>query len=60
MIEDKKLEYKIKILRRKLKEAQKRLDQAYLDGFQEGFEQGQAYQLQEIELEMFRPDGEAH
>ena len=60
MDELKKLEYRIKILRRKLREAQKKQDQAYLDGFQEGFEQGQAYQLQEIELEMFRPDGEAH
>lgn len=60
MDELKKLEYRIKILRRKLREAQKKQDQAYLDGFQEGFEQGQAYQLQEIELELFRPDGEAH
>ncbi len=60
MDETKKLEYKIKILRNKLKQAKQELEQAWLEGFEEGFVQGQTYQINEIELELFRPDGDAH
>lgn len=60
MDEQKKLEYKIKLLKAKLKKAQDNLDHAYAKGFEEGFHQGQIYQINEIELEMYQPEGDSH
>ncbi len=57
---NKKLEYKIRILKNKLKQARKQLEEAYAEGFQDGFNEGQTYQINEIELELFQPEGEAH
>lgn len=56
----KKLINQIKILKMKLTKAKIEAESAYLEGFGDGFDEGRAYQMNEIELGLFEQDGPEH
>jgi hypothetical protein len=55
-----KLLNQIKVLKMKLRKANIEKDQAFVSGFEEGFDHGMLHQLYAEELEKFKHDGEGH
>lgn len=56
----KKLENQIKVLKMKLKKAKLEQDSIFTEAFSIGFDEGRAYQINEMELDLYEQDGEAH
>jgi hypothetical protein len=56
----KKLENQLKVLKMKLQKAKLETNDAYLEGFGDGFDEGRAYQMNEIELGLFEQEGPSH
>lgn len=56
----KKLENQIKVLKMKLKKAKLEQEVIFTEAFSIGFDEGRAYQINEMELDLYEQEGEAH
>ena len=56
----KKLENQIKVLKMKLKKAKLEQEAIFTEAFSIGFDEGRAYQINEMELDLYEQEGEAH
>jgi hypothetical protein len=48
------------VLKMKLKKAKLEQDSIFTEAFSIGFDEGRAYQINEMELDLYEQDGEAH